>query len=143
VNDDAGADLSLLHFRLYQVESRYSRGIDRRNWDLVKSAFHADAVIDDGLTTGSGASFIDGMARRSIAITELMHLNGNSLVLGCTTDHQQVWVETPCVAWSPRPLRRKQSRIVLRFEATASRFIQCASKDNREPLSRSLGRAGR
>jgi SnoaL-like domain len=100
VNDDDGADLSLLHFRLSQVLSRYSRGIDRRNWNLVKSAFHADAVIDDGLTTGSVASFIDGMASRSTAITEMMHLNGNSLVLEYTTDLQQVLVDTPCVAWS-------------------------------------------
>ena len=41
------------------VHLRYCRGIDRMDWDLVRSAYHPEAVDDHGPFKGSVEEFID------------------------------------------------------------------------------------
>ena len=59
---------------------RYIRGVDRRNWDLVRSAYHADAFDDHGGYKGDIDGFIAHLIRRHAAIEQSMHVVGNRVV---------------------------------------------------------------
>ena len=59
---------------------RYIRGVDRRNWDLVRSAYHPDAFDDHGGYKGDIVGFIAHLIRRHAAIEQSMHVVGNRVV---------------------------------------------------------------
>ena len=72
---------------IHDVLMRYCRGVDRCDLDLVRSAYHRDAVDDHGYWKGSGwdfaASIVRDVARRSSATThavanELIALHGDT-----------------------------------------------------------------
>ena len=58
---------------IHDVLMRYCRGVDRCDEELVRSAYHPDAVDDHGYWTGSGWDFaafiVSDLARRSSATT--------------------------------------------------------------------------
>ena len=56
---------------------RYIRGVDRKNWDLVRSAFHPDAHDDHGNYTGGPEGFIAQCKARHETIEQSMHIVGN------------------------------------------------------------------
>ena len=56
---------------------RYVRGVDRRNWDLVRSAYHPDAHDDHGDYKGNVDGFIESLIRRHALIEQSMHLVSN------------------------------------------------------------------
>jgi SnoaL-like domain len=95
--DDA---LPALHFYISQLLSRYARGVDRRDWNLLRSCFHEDAVDEHGLSSGNVSQFIESFAMRSGKIPEMMHPNSNILILERDHERREVLVETYCVAWS-------------------------------------------
>ena len=59
------------------VLHRYIRGVDRRNWELVRSAYHADAYDDHGGYKGDIDGFIAHLIRRHATIEQSMHIVGN------------------------------------------------------------------
>jgi hypothetical protein len=59
---------------------RYCRGIDRRDYELVRSCYHADAVDDHGEFVGGVDEFIDYVRRGITAFERTMHFIGNVLV---------------------------------------------------------------
>ncbi len=59
---------------------RYVRGVDRKNWDLVRSAYHADAYDDHGNYKGGIDGFIESLIRRHATIEQSMHVVGNIVV---------------------------------------------------------------
>ena len=59
---------------------RYCRGADRRNWDLVQSAFHAGASVDQGDFKGVIEVMIESMKLRHGAIEQSAHLLTNILI---------------------------------------------------------------
>jgi SnoaL-like domain len=59
---------------------RYCRGIDRREWDLVRGAFFSDAIDDHGVYVGDVEGLIEFARERHEFITMSMHLIGNILI---------------------------------------------------------------
>jgi hypothetical protein len=56
---------------------RYARGIDRRNWDFLASAFHPGAQIHQGDIRGSIEEMIENVKARHAAIEQSAHLMTN------------------------------------------------------------------
>jgi hypothetical protein len=59
---------------------RYARGIDRRNWDFLASAFHPGATLDQGDFKGTIEEMIDVVKLRHGAIGQAAHLLTNTLI---------------------------------------------------------------
>jgi hypothetical protein len=59
---------------------RYVRGVDRRNWDLVRSAYHPDAHDDHGNYKGGVDGFIESLIARHATIDQSMHVVSNLMV---------------------------------------------------------------
>jgi hypothetical protein len=59
---------------------RYARGIDRRNWDFLASAFHPGAEIHQGDFKGSIEQMIENVKLRHAAIEQSAHLMTNILI---------------------------------------------------------------
>lgn len=59
---------------------RYARGVDRRDWPLVRSVYHADAYDDHGAFKGDLEGLMDWLQRRHAAIAKSMHFVTNILV---------------------------------------------------------------
>ena len=60
--------------------ARYARGVDRRNWEFVRSAFHPDATVDQGDYKGSAEGLVESMVARHGAIEQSMHILTNTLI---------------------------------------------------------------
>jgi hypothetical protein len=56
---------------------RYIRGVDRCNWDLVRSSYHPDAYDDRGFYRGDIDGFIAHLVRRHKHVEQSMHVVGN------------------------------------------------------------------
>jgi hypothetical protein len=70
------ADRVAIQERLY----RYARGIDRRDWDFLASAFHPGAEIHQGDFKGSIEEMIESVKLRHAAIAQSAHLMTNILI---------------------------------------------------------------
>ena len=83
--DAEGIDASALR-RLLDIQEiteviyRYCRGIDRRDYELVRSCYHADAVDDHGDFRGGVDEFLAYVAKGLPAFERTMHFIGNLLV---------------------------------------------------------------
>lgn len=59
---------------------RYCRGVDRRDMDLVRSAYHSDAFDDHGSYKGDVDGLVDWLDRRHDGIDQSMHVLGNCVI---------------------------------------------------------------
>lgn len=59
---------------------RYARGIDRRNWTYLASAFHPGATMDQGDFKGTIEDMIETVKLRHAAIEQSAHLLTNTLI---------------------------------------------------------------
>ena len=59
---------------------RYARGVDRRDWPMVRAAFHDDSIDQHGEFTGNADEFIAWVSRRHADVPFSMHFIGRSLV---------------------------------------------------------------
>jgi hypothetical protein len=75
--------------------TRYTRGVDRHDMDLVRSAYHADAYDDHGLYQGDVEGMIAFLAALSV-FERTMHFLGNHTVV---VEGDVARAETYCVAW--------------------------------------------
>jgi ketosteroid isomerase-like protein len=62
------------------VHIRYCRGIDRMDWELVRSCYHPDAIDDHGDYVGGIDGFIDYCKAGAPTFTSTSHFTGNQLV---------------------------------------------------------------
>lgn len=53
---------------------RYARGMDRCDWEMVRSSYHPDAVDDHGTYKGDVDGLIEWAARRHVHIEQSQHL---------------------------------------------------------------------
>jgi len=60
--------------------SRYARGVDRGDWDLVRSAYHPDAHDNHSDYSGGVDGFIEWLEKRFTGVDNSMHFLGNSLI---------------------------------------------------------------
>lgn len=59
---------------------RYVRGVDRRDWPLVRSAYHADAIDHHGDYHGDIDGFVSRLAVRHEHIVQSMHCVSNVFI---------------------------------------------------------------
>lgn len=59
---------------------RYARGVDRGDWDLVRTGYHADAMDEHGDYVGDIDGFIEWLDRRFKGIDNSMHFLGQTLI---------------------------------------------------------------
>jgi hypothetical protein len=65
---------------IHDVIARYARGVDRMDWDMVKSTYHPDAVDDHGDYQGGVDGFVEWTANRHAKIEVGRHFLGNMLI---------------------------------------------------------------
>jgi hypothetical protein len=83
--------------RIKEVLVSYCRGVDRREWDLVREAYHEDAYDDHGGYKGNVDGFIEWLERRHQTIEQSMHFIGNCKI-DFLSDRVAI-AETYCVAY--------------------------------------------
>lgn len=59
---------------------RYCRGIDRKDFEVFRSAYHPDAYDDHGLYKGNVDGLIEWLSNRHQNIDQSMHFIGNMLI---------------------------------------------------------------
>src|SRR5437667_429045 len=52
-------DLGQIKSEINEVVTRYCRGVDRRDWELVRSCYHPDAIDDHGRFVGGPDEFVE------------------------------------------------------------------------------------
>lgn len=84
------------------VVNRYARGVDRRDWDLVRSCYHPDAQEDRGRYRGGVDGFIEWL-RQAVAgyASTSHHIATQNIEL----DGDLAWVESYCLALHRTPGR--------------------------------------
>lgn len=58
----------------------YCRGVDRRDWDLVESAYHKDAYDDHGSYKGGRDGLMEWLRSRHANIEQSLHVLGQSII---------------------------------------------------------------
>ena len=97
-SEQALADL-IASQQIKDVILKYARGIDRMDFDLVRSCYHEDAYDDHGAFGGSVEEFIDAAKQFLARWTATQHFMGNMLV---EVDGDLARAETYAVAYHRR-----------------------------------------
>jgi len=112
MDDSAAIALLIAENEIRTVCLRYCRGIDRRQFDIVRECYHPDALDEHGDFLGTVDEFIVH-AQRSLATYEsTMHFVGNILV---EVDGDQARSETYAIAMhrvAPRGDRPRRDYVV-------------------------------
>ena len=82
--------------RIARLPRLYARGIDRRDWDLVRSCFTKDAQIEGSRATASATEYLSQLRAGVEYYPTTMHFMGNQLV---EVDGDRGHVETYAVAY--------------------------------------------
>lgn len=102
---------------IVEALTRYARGVDRRDWPLVRSVYHADAYDDHGAYKGDLEGLMDWLQRRHRTIAKSMHFVTNCLV-EFDSDHGAV-VESYYIARQTMGPEAGESRLMLLGESAA------------------------
>ncbi len=86
---------------------RWSRAIDRLDYDAIRDVFHSDAIDNHGAYNGSIDGLIDWIRNRHSKIPFSMHLLGNILIE--FTDTNDAVVETYTIAVQRYPADGRSS----------------------------------
>jgi hypothetical protein len=79
---------------IVEVLNRYCRGVDRRKWELMRSAFHDDALDEHGEVNGTADDLVEWTRIRHERVLQSMHSITNVSVLAAKGD--QAWIECYC-----------------------------------------------
>jgi ketosteroid isomerase-like protein len=79
-----------------RVHLDYCRGIDRRDWELVRSCYHPDAIDYHGPFEGGVEAFIEWAVELMDEVAMTMHFVGNQIV---DVDGDVAWHEAYCLAF--------------------------------------------
>lgn len=80
MSDQAAIATLLARQEIADVIYRYARGIDRMDFDLVRSCYHADAFDDHGSMKGTVEEFIAAASSFLTRWTVTQHFMGNMLI---------------------------------------------------------------
>lgn len=72
------------------LHMRYCRGVDRMDWELVRSCYHPDATDDHGGYSGGIDGFMEWVAGALARFESTTHFTGNQLV---EVDGDGAWAE--------------------------------------------------
>ncbi|MEQ8659989.1 MAG: nuclear transport factor 2 family protein [Gammaproteobacteria bacterium] len=95
----AALDMLVARQQIADVIHRYARGIDRLDFDLVRSCYHPDAYDDHGAFAGDVEAFIAAAADFLARWTATQHFMGNMLI---EIDGSRARAETYAVAYHRR-----------------------------------------
>lgn len=84
------------HRAIGDVLARYCRGIDRRDFDLVRSCYHPDATDDHGTFKGTVEEFLAWVPGQLERFESTMHFTGTQLI---EIDGDRAHAETYTVAY--------------------------------------------
>ncbi len=104
---------------------RYARGIDRLDFDLVRSCYHPDAYDDHGSFAGNVEEFITAAASFLARWTATQHFMGNMLI---EIDGDRARAETYAVAYH----RREDSNGDGKDDIMGIRYVDRFEKRNNE-----------
>ena len=79
-----------------RVVASYSRAIDRRDWELLASCYHAGARDEHAGFDGTAEEFVEWVQDALAPFAETKHFVGNQLV---DVDGDTAWAETYCLAF--------------------------------------------
>jgi hypothetical protein len=82
--------------QIAEVLYRYCRGVDRKDFDLFRSAYHSDAVDDHGFYKGDVDGLIAWVQGRHRKIVQSMHFVGNVLI-DLNPDNRTAFMESYCM----------------------------------------------
>ncbi len=97
---DLEADLRALIDRqkIYEVMTRYCRGVDRGDVALIRSVYHEDATDDHGMFKGLGIDFAQWIVDwERENIKQCQHVIGN---FSCDLHGDMALTETYCISFS-------------------------------------------
>lgn len=97
------------HREISDVLARYVRGVDRGDWDLVRTCYHADAQDDHGLYEGDVDGLIDLLRTLAKTLVSTTHHLGNQLI---ELEGDRARAETSCLGWYRRLDRTGDERSV-------------------------------
>jgi hypothetical protein len=82
---------------IHDAMLRWVRAVDRREWNLVREAFHPDAYDDHGIYRGNLEGLVVWLSERHATISHSSHVVSNILIE--FADEDSAIVETYCVAY--------------------------------------------
>jgi hypothetical protein len=88
--------------RIRDVLCRYTRGIDRKDFDLVRSCYHPDSFDDHGGYAGGLDGLMEYLQEATARYTHTMHFLGNMII---EVDGPTAHVETYAIAIHRLPTR--------------------------------------
>lgn len=83
--------------KIYEVLTRYCRGVDRGDVDLIRSVYHEDATDDHGMFKGRGVDFAAWIVDYLKDIGQSQHFIGN---FTCDLQGDVAHTETYCISVS-------------------------------------------
>ena len=92
------------------VHIRYCRGIDRMDWELVRSCYHPDATDDHGGYRGGVEGFIAWAAEALKHLESTTHFTGNQFV---ELDGDTAWAEHYVRVYHRQPAGRIARRVIV------------------------------
>ena len=81
---------------IYEVLLRYTRGLDRMDWKLLATCYHADAHHDHGMWKGPALEFVQYCASTLHTMDRTLHVVENALIN--VQDEAHAAAETYCTA---------------------------------------------
>jgi len=132
MDDDLRARIRKLEDRqdIRDCLTRYARGVDRLDRELILSAYHPDAIDDHGVFVGGPADFADwviALHGTNNARTQHYVVN-HSCELDGDVAHCETYYMTGFTDAQDRPLHRSGGRYVDRFERRDGRWAIAARK---------------
>ncbi len=100
---------------------RYARGIDRLDFDLVRTCYHPDAYDDHGTFSGTVEDFITAASEFLARWTTTQHFMGNMLI---EIDGDRARAETYAVAYH----RRENDEGNGKDDVMGIRYVDCFEK---------------
>ena len=89
---------------------RYARGVDRRDWELVRSCFADDAVVEGSRFSGPVDEYLATLRPGVESFPTTMHFMGNQLV---EIDGNRASTETYAIAHHFADAEGREERIVM------------------------------
>jgi hypothetical protein len=88
---------------IMDVQKRYCRGVDRRDFAMVRDCFHPDAELDYGFYAGGVDGFMKHAEAGLASYEATTHFIGNQLV---ELDDDSAWAEHYVIAYHRCPAER-------------------------------------
>jgi hypothetical protein len=83
---------------IHNALNSYAQGVDRRDWDQVRSVYHDDALDDHGHLGGNPDVFVDQLRKRHAHVLSSLHLTSN-VSIRLDAEGRTARVESYCISF--------------------------------------------